>query len=131
MLSQKRDMEAAKAFFRQALELAAEPPEVVVTDGLTSYPRAISEELGREVKHERRGCQGNPVEPSHRPVKARYYPTLGFGAFESGKRFCEAFDELHHYFRPRQKMTEHVCLSEQRRTFRQRAQELKFLFIAA
>ncbi len=116
---------------RQVLELAEEPPELIVTDGLTSYPRAIYEELWTDVKHERRGCQVNPVEPSHRPVKAIYYPTLGFGAFDSGKRFCEAFDELHQYFRPRQRMTEHVCLSEQRRTFRQRAQELKFLFMAA
>ncbi|MEO0804595.1 MAG: IS6 family transposase [Cyanobacteria bacterium J06642_2] len=130
-LSQKRDMEAAKAFFRQALEVAEQPPEHVVTDGLASYPRAIAEELGTEVEHEVRGCQGNPVEQSHRPIKARYYPTLGFGAFDSGKRFCEAFDELHQYFRPRQRMTEYVCLSEQRQTFRQRAQELKSLFIAA
>ncbi|MEL7086637.1 MAG: IS6 family transposase [Cyanobacteria bacterium J06597_1] len=106
MLSQKRDMEAAKAFFRKALELAEEPPERVVTDGLTSYPRAISEELGTDVKHERRGCQGNPVEPSHRPVKARYYPMLGFGAFKSAKRFCEVFDEMNQFLRCRRHMTE-------------------------
>ncbi|MGK7912312.1 MAG: hypothetical protein AB4050_12675 [Synechococcus sp.] len=61
----------------------------MVTDGLASYPRAISEELGTEVGQEVRGCQGNPVEQSHRPIKARYYPTLGFGAFDSGKRMCE------------------------------------------
>ncbi|MGK7911787.1 MAG: IS6 family transposase, partial [Synechococcus sp.] len=73
-LSQKRDMAAAKAFCRQALEVAEQAPEHVVTDGLASYPRAIAEELGTEVKHEVRGCQGDPVEQSHRPIKARYYP---------------------------------------------------------
>ena len=131
MLSQTRDMEAAKTFFQQALELAEEPPKHVVTDGLASYPRAIAEELGKDVEHEVRGCQGNPVEQSHRPVKARYYPTLGFGAFESAKRFCEAFDELHQYFRPRRRMREFVCLSEQRMMFCERATELKAMFLEA
>ncbi len=37
MLSQKRDMEAAKAFVQQALEIAEVSPEQVVTDGLKSY----------------------------------------------------------------------------------------------
>ena len=130
-LSQTRDMAAAKSFFQQALEVAEEPPVHVVTDGHGSYPRAIKEELGKEVEHERRGCQGNPVEQSHRPVKARYYPTLGFGAFESAKCFCEAFDELHQYFRPRQRMTEYVCLSEQRKMFKERTEELQLMFKAA
>ena len=107
-----------------------QPPEHVVTDGLASYSRAIAEELGTGVEHEGRDYQRKPVEQSHPPIKARYYSTLGFGAFDSGKHFCEAFDELHQYFRPHQQMTEHLYLSEQRRTFRQRAQELKFLFIA-
>ncbi len=131
MLSQKRDMAAAKAFFRQALELAEAPPEHVVTDGLTAYPRAIAEELGKEVKHERRGCQGNPVEQSHRPVKARYYPMLGFGTFKSAKRFCEVFDEMNQFLRPRRRMTEFVCLSEKRAHFRQQVQELGAMFLAA
>ncbi len=40
-LSEKRDMEAAKAFFAQAHEMAQQVPQRVVTDGHTSYPRAI------------------------------------------------------------------------------------------
>ncbi|MGK7911333.1 MAG: DDE-type integrase/transposase/recombinase [Synechococcus sp.] len=62
MLSQKQDMETAKSFFQQALDIAADvPPEQVVTDGLKSYPREISEVLGKSVQHQRRGCQGNSV----------------------------------------------------------------------
>ncbi len=48
MLSQRRDMEAAKAFFRRAL---AEVPEQVTTDGHTAYPRATREVLGLGVEH--------------------------------------------------------------------------------
>ena len=45
MLSETRDMEAAKAFFKQTQDITDVPPERVFTDGLNSYPRAIKEEL--------------------------------------------------------------------------------------
>ncbi|ABW32098.1 hypothetical protein AM1_B0380 (plasmid) [Acaryochloris marina MBIC11017] len=45
-------MEGTKAFFAQAIELHDDPPKKVATDGLASYPRAISEELGEDVEHE-------------------------------------------------------------------------------
>jgi transposase-like protein len=93
-LSEKRDMQATKALFAQAHEMAQAVSERVVADGHTSYPRAIAEELGAEVEHEVRGYLGNPVEQSHRSIKQRYYPMLGFGAFESAKRFCGAFDAV-------------------------------------
>ena len=51
-LSEHRDMKAAKAFFEQVSELMPEPPERVVTDGYTSYPRAIKEVLGKSVEHQ-------------------------------------------------------------------------------
>jgi transposase-like protein len=34
----------------------------VVTDGLNSYPKAIREELGEEINHERVKCTENPIE---------------------------------------------------------------------
>jgi transposase-like protein len=40
-LSEKRDRDAAKRFFRQAVEIVGSPPDQVTTDGHTSYPRAI------------------------------------------------------------------------------------------
>jgi hypothetical protein len=45
-LSEKRDMEAAQVFFKQALAVAGHAPERVTTDGHTSYPRAIRETIG-------------------------------------------------------------------------------------
>jgi transposase-like protein len=78
----------------------------VVTDGLSSYPRAIREELGTDVEHEVRWCLGSPIEQSHRGIKQRDYPVLGFGAIESAKRFCQAFDEVKQFLRPRASMAE-------------------------
>jgi putative transposase len=130
MLSPKRDLEAAKAFLKQASTVASSP-EKIVTDGLSSYPRAIGEALEEEVEHEVRGCQGNPVEPSHRRVKQRYYPTLGFAKFDCAQRFCQTVDEIAQFFRPRERMTEFVSLSETRKLFQERISELRVLFQTA
>ena len=51
MLSEHRDMDTAKRFFKGALEIAERAPERVTTDGHDSYPRAIRETLGEEVTH--------------------------------------------------------------------------------
>ncbi len=104
-------MEAAKAFFAQAYEDAEQPLQRVATDGHTSYPRAIEEELGDEVEHEVRDCRGNPIEQSHRGIKQRYYPTLGFGAFEPSQQFCQSYDEIRNFIRPQRYRTEVVLLS--------------------
>ena len=48
-LSEHRDMNAAKVFFQEALEVAVESPNRVTTDKKSSYPRAIKEELGGAV----------------------------------------------------------------------------------
>ena len=47
MLSQKRDMDATKRFFQQALQTVGHAPERVTTDGHRSYPRAIREIRGQ------------------------------------------------------------------------------------
>ena len=60
---------------------------------------------------------------SHRAVKQRYYPMLGFGNFESAARFCSAFDELREYFRVRRR-GEDVSLARQRRLFLKRWRSL-------
>src|SRR5947209_7135250 len=50
-LSEKRDMEAAQQFFKQALAVVGHAPERVTTDGHTSYPQAVRETLGHDVQH--------------------------------------------------------------------------------
>ncbi|WP_424139473.1 IS6 family transposase [Roseomonas chloroacetimidivorans] len=51
MLSEHRDMAAAKAFFRSAKSATGIVPDKVTTDGHGSYPRAIRSTLGRRVTH--------------------------------------------------------------------------------
>ena len=50
-LSEKRDRDAAKRFFEQALAVVGHAPERVTTDGHASYPRAVREILGENVQH--------------------------------------------------------------------------------
>jgi transposase-like protein len=117
MLSEHRDMDAAKRFFKGALEMAEQVPDRVTTDGHDSYPRAIRETLGEDVTHRCNPYLNNRIEQDHRGVKQRYYPMRGFGNFDAASRFCRAFDEQRQYFRMRTTtMRQRVPpLSEQRR----------------
>jgi len=51
MLSERRDMAAAQAFFRSAKAATGMTPDRVTTDGHGSYPRAIRATLDRRVAH--------------------------------------------------------------------------------
>jgi len=50
LLSKTRDMEAAKRFFVCALKAVGQAPEKAPTDGHDSYPRAVRETLGPDVR---------------------------------------------------------------------------------
>ena len=124
-------MEAAKAFFQQTQDVADAPPERVFTDGHTSYPRAIKEELSAEVEHEVIPCLGNPIEPSHRGIKQRYYPTLGLALLSRPNASLKPMRRVHQFFRPRQRMAEYVSLSDRRGHFLKLVDELQAIFEAA
>jgi transposase-like protein len=91
-LSETRDI--AKAFLRSARSVTQVEPEQVTTDGHTSYPKAIADELGTDVDHRTSQYKNNVMEQDHRGIKGRYRSMRGFKAFGSADRFCRAFDEL-------------------------------------
>ncbi len=126
-LTEKRDMDAAKQFFKQAVAVVGHDPEQVTTDGHRSYPRAIGETLGYEIVHRTSKYLNNRLEQDHGGIKQRYYPMGGFKTFESTARFCSAFDELRNYLRPRRSMGEPISLPKQRRAFLQKLAALKAL----
>jgi putative transposase len=128
-LSEKRDMDAAKRFFKQALETVGHGPERVTTDGHDSYPRAIRETLSSEVMHRCNPYLNNRLEQDHRGIKQRYYPMRGFGNFTSASRFCRGFDEVRQFFRVRTTMKQQVSLAHQREVFRQRMDALSALVL--
>jgi transposase-like protein len=87
MLSEHRDKHAARRFLRRLVEVAERKPRRVTTDLHPAYRRAIRWILGRKVLHRTNRYLNNYTEQSHRAVKQRYYPMLGFGNFESASRF--------------------------------------------
>lgn len=129
MLSEHRDMEAAKKFLTQAREVVGHKPTKVTTDGHDAYPRAIRRILGFKVEHRTNKYLNNRLEQDQRAIKQRYHPMRGFGRFESAARFCSAYDEQRQYFRSRSKPKETVPLSEQRRMFQQRLGALRYLMM--
>jgi len=123
-LSDKRDMGAAKAFFKKALSTTGEAPERVTTDGHDSYPRAIRESLGKGVLHRTSRYLNNRLEQDHRGIKGRYKGMRSFKNFDSASRFCKAYDGLRDYFRPRSRPYETLSLPEQRSLYLERTQAL-------
>ncbi len=117
MLSEKRNMEAAKRFFKQVVAVVGHVPDQVTTDGHTSSPRAIRETMNSNIPHRTNKYLNNRLEQDHRGIKQRYYPMRGFGNFEAAARFCCAFDELRNYFRSRRMVGKVVSLLEQRCEF--------------
>ena len=117
MLSEHRDKHAARRFLRRLVEVAGRKPLRVTTDQHPAYRRAIRWIIGRKALHRTTRYLNNYTEQSHRAVKQRYYPMLGFGSFDSASRFCAAFDELRQYFRVRRRGEGHVSLAKQRRLF--------------
>ena len=81
-LSETRDMAAAKAFLRSARSVTQVEPEQVTTDGHTSYPKAIADELGTDVDHRTSQYKNNVIEQNHRGIKGRYRPMRGFKNFD-------------------------------------------------
>src|SRR3954454_23270329 len=126
LLSAKRDKQAAKHFFRQALGRDnTRNPRTVVTDRLKSYPGALREmkrdgELWRFTCHRRGRWLNNMVEQDHRGLKGRYRPMRGFKCPRSAARFCRGHDDLRNALRPRSRHDQHVPADRRRVLFLRR-----------
>jgi len=90
MLSERRDLAAARSFFRLAKAVTGLTPDRVTTDGLDAYPRAIRAVLGKHVRHRTSRYLNNRIEQDHRGIKSRCRPMLGFKSTVSAKRYCQS-----------------------------------------
>jgi transposase-like protein len=108
MLSEHRNLAAAKRFFRSARTVTGVTPDSVTTDGHDAYPRAIRTELGSRVRHRTNCYLNNRLEQDHRGVKGRCRPMLGIKSVPSARRFCGGHDELRNFLRSRSRMRQHV-----------------------
>ena len=131
MLSEHRDMAAAKAFFRSAKSVAGMTPDRVTTDGHGSYPRAIRSTLGRHVEHRTSAYKNNRLEQDHRGVKGRIRCMRGFKEFGAADRLCRGYDELRAFLRPRTRHNQHVPANRRRLLHLRRANAVLAILQAA
>jgi transposase-like protein len=116
-LSETRDMEAAKAFFRSAKAVTGVTPARVTTDGHDSYPRAIRTELDESVKHRTNQYLNNRIEQDHRGIKGRFGAMRGFKSPDSASRFCLCYDELRNHLYPRSRHSRTLPTNARRHRF--------------
>ena len=131
MLSEHRDMAAARAFFRSAMSAAGTIPDRVTTDGHGSYPRAIRSALGRRVEHRTSAYLNNRLEQDHRGIKGRIRCMRGFKSFASAARFCRGYDELRNFCRLRTRHNQPVPACRRRLLQRRRAAAVLAILHAA
>ena len=108
MLSEHRDLAAARAFFRSAKTVTGVTPDRVTTDGHDAYPRAIRTELGKQVRHRTSRYLNNRLEQDHRGIKSRSRSMFGLKSTVPATRHCCGYDELRNFLRCRSRMQEHV-----------------------
>jgi transposase-like protein len=99
-LSPRRDVAAARAFFRKALKTQGRTPESVTLEGYAASHQAIY-----EMPHEDPAWQGtkgrsskylnNVLEQDHRGVKLRLGPRLGFKGFDHAATTIAGVELLH------------------------------------
>jgi transposase-like protein len=114
MLSEHRDMTAAKAFFRSTRTVTGVTPDRVTKDGHDAYPRAIRTGLGRQVRHRTSRYLNNRVEQDHRGIKGRCRPMLGLKSTVSATRYCRCHEELRNFLRCRSRMRQRIPATTRR-----------------
>src|ERR1700686_2341569 len=87
-LSARRDVGAAKAFFRKAIESQGAAPQTITLDGYAASHRAVREmkadgQLLANTKVRSSKYLNNLIEQDHRGVKLRIGPMLGFKRFRT------------------------------------------------
>jgi len=87
-LSTRRDVGAAKAFFRKAVESQRSAPQTITLDGYAASHRAVREmkadgQLLAHTKVRLSKYLNNLIEQDHRGVKLRIGPMFGFKWFRT------------------------------------------------
>jgi transposase-like protein len=99
-LSTRRDVAAAKAFFRKAMKSQASPPRTVTLDGYAASHRAVREmkadgRIPANTKLRSSKYLNNLIEQDHRGVKLRIGPMLGFKRLKTAAVTIAGIELLH------------------------------------
>ena len=110
-VTKKRDKSAALAFMKRALKRHGRA-EVIVTDGLKSYPAAMRE-LGNLDRREMGRWSNNRAENSHLPFGRRERAMLRFRLMKTLQKFASVHANVHNHFN----LERHIV---DRKTFKER-----------
>jgi len=99
-LSAHRDVKAAKAFFRKALETQGRPPVSITLDGYAASHRAVRELPAQSARWKDTRLRSSKylnsmIEQDHRGVKSRINPMLGFKVFDRAAVTIAGVELLH------------------------------------
>src|SRR3954454_14701013 len=97
LVQSRRDKKAAKRLLRRLLRRQGQPPRVLITDKLASYP-AAKEELMPGVEHRRHKGLNNRAENSHQPTRRRERQMKRFKSAGQAQRFLSAHDQINNLF---------------------------------
>jgi transposase-like protein len=100
MLSARRDVKAAKAFFRRAIKHQGQPPKSITLDGYAASHRAVREMkadglLPEDTKVRSSKYLNNLVEQDHRNIKSRTEVMLGFKRFRNAAVVLSGIELVH------------------------------------
>jgi putative transposase len=95
-VTKKRDKSAALVFIKKALKRHGKA-ETIVTDGLKSYPAAMTE-LGNQDRREMGRWLNNRAENSHLPFRRRERAMLRFRQMKSLQKFASVHASIHNHF---------------------------------
>jgi IS6 family transposase len=99
MLSAKRDVSAAKRFFKKMMRADHRLPFTVGTDKHASYPEAFAASvkekvLPRDCKLRRVKYLNNIIEQDHRAIRRRWRAMQCFRSFHTAERTLEGIESL-------------------------------------
>jgi transposase, IS6 family len=101
MLSAKRDISAAKRFFKKLMRAGHRRlPFTIGTDKLASYPEAFAvpvkeKVLPQDYKLRRVKYLNNIIEQDHRAIRRRWRAMQCFRSFHTAERTLERIEALH------------------------------------
>jgi len=100
LLRAKRDVAAAKAFFRRAFKSQGRLPQKITLDGYQASHRAAREILGEHQRGKRTKIRSskylnNLIEQDHRSTKFRLGPMLGMKRFRSASITIAGIELMH------------------------------------
>ena len=100
LLCAKRDLAAAKAFFRRAFASRGRLPHKITLDGCQASHRAAREFLeqhrgGARTQIRSSKYLDNPIEQDHRSIKLRLGPTLGLKRFRTAAITIAGIELMH------------------------------------